>query len=225
MYTANRRTGKSLLIRYLVQKLRTKFGCDSYLLLGSTGVAAINIGGSTIHSALKIPLNSGNFKPLTGDVAREFCNKMEKVKFIVLDEFSMVSCSLLGMIDKRIREGTGKDEPFGGLNVYLCGDYNQLPPVMGTALYGGVCHSELALHGRNVFDSFEAHCVLTKGHRQSDVIFQELLDRHQILLSTKLLATRLQSYNSYGMPGTRLSGALLVARLSVRSLIKSNTLI
>ncbi|KAK3915401.1 ATP-dependent DNA helicase [Frankliniella fusca] len=102
---------------------------------------------------------------------------MEKVKFIVLDEFSMVSCSLLGMIDKRIREGTGKDEPFGGLNVYLCGDYKQLPPVMGTALYGGVCHSELALHGRNMFDSFEAHCVLTKGHRPSDVIFQELLDR------------------------------------------------
>ena len=81
------------------------------------------------------------------------------------------------MIDKRLREATGINEVLGGLFVYFFGDYRQLPPVKDTPLYGGECRNDLAQHGRNVFNSFQAHFVLRRGHRQKDPKFQDLLDR------------------------------------------------
>ena len=71
-----------------------EYGSGSYLLLGPTGVSAINIGGATIHSVLKIPTKRKNFKELKGESARKFCDMIENVKFIIIDEYSMIECSL-----------------------------------------------------------------------------------------------------------------------------------
>ena len=170
-------TGKSLLIKYLVDRLLKEFGPDSFLLLGPTGVSAINIGGSTIHSALKIPIQSAYYKTLSGERARKFCDQMEKVKFIIIDEYSMIGCSLLGMIDKRLREGTGVNEPFGNLKIYFFGDCKQLPPVKDMALYKGQCKSELGQHGRSIFNSIQKYFVLKQVFRQNDDNFLGILDR------------------------------------------------
>ncbi|KAK3911536.1 ATP-dependent DNA helicase [Frankliniella fusca] len=170
-------TGKSLLIRYLVNKVTREFGQGSVMLLGPTGVAAVNVGGATIHSSLSIPAKGGSISELTGESARKFCDTISKVKFVIIDEYSFICCSLLGDIDFRLRQGTGIQEPFGGLNFYLFGDYRQLPPVMNQPLYA---RSELrpeSLHGKNLFNSFDCLFVLTQCHRQKDRAFQGLLDR------------------------------------------------
>ncbi|KAK3918035.1 ATP-dependent DNA helicase, partial [Frankliniella fusca] len=177
-------TGKSLLIRYLVNKATREFGQGSVLLLGPTGVAAVNVGGATIHSALSIPAKGNSIQELTGESARKFCDIIGKVKFVIIDEYSFISCSLLGDIDFRLRQGTGFQEPFGNLNIYLFGDYRQLPPVLSRPLYISGPLSPEALHGKNLFNSFECLFVLTECHRQKDPAFQGILDRISMGLAT-----------------------------------------
>lgn len=170
-------TGKSLLIRYLVEKLCDKFGSSSFLLLGPTGVSAINIGGTTIHSGLHIPPHKSEYKELRTDVARDFCNEMKEVKFVIIDEFSMIGTSVFAMIDKRLREGLGINEPFGNLFIYMFGDYKQLPAVRDDSLFGGPIRSDLSRHGRNMFQLFEKRFVLKEVFRQKDKNFLDMLDR------------------------------------------------
>ncbi|KAK3920379.1 ATP-dependent DNA helicase [Frankliniella fusca] len=177
-------TGKSLLIRYLVNNATREFGQGSVLLLGPTGVAAVNVGGATIHSALSINAKGNSIQELTGESARKFCDIIGKVKFVIIDEYSFISCSLLGDIDFRLRQGTGFQEPFGNLNIYLFGDYRQLPPVLSRPLYTSGSLSPEALHGKNLFNSFECLFVLTQCHRQKDPAFQGILDRISMGLAT-----------------------------------------
>ncbi|KAK3918329.1 ATP-dependent DNA helicase [Frankliniella fusca] len=176
-------TGKSLLIRYLVNEATREFRQGSVLLLGPTGVAAVNSGGATIHSASSIPAK-GNIQELIGESARKFCDIIRKVKFVIIDEYSFICCSLLGDIDYRLRQGTGIQEPFGNLNIYLFGDHRQLPPVMNRPLYSSSQLTPDALHGKNLFNSFDFLFVLTQCHRQKDPAFQGILDRVSMGLST-----------------------------------------
>jgi len=166
-------TGKSLIINAITRRLKEEFGDDSVLLLAPTGVAAVNIGGATIHSKLHIPRSNDNFESLSGGCARKFINDMKSVKFLVIDEFSMIGSALLGMIERRCQEAKGSDgDFFGGLFVYLFGDINQLPPVMDKALYlEGIHFSNLSMHGKHVFENFQATVVLTKVMRQNDEKF------------------------------------------------------
>ncbi|KAK3923180.1 ATP-dependent DNA helicase [Frankliniella fusca] len=177
-------TGKSLLIRYLVNEATREFGQGSVLLLGPTGVAAVNVGGATIHSALSIPTKGHSIQELTGESARKFCDTIAKVKFVIIDEYSFISCSLLGDIDFRLRQGTGIQEPFGNLNLYLFGDYRQLPPVMNRPLYSSSQLTPEALRGKNLFNSFDCLFVLTQCHRQKDPAFEGILDRISMGLAT-----------------------------------------
>jgi ATP-dependent DNA helicase PIF1 len=142
------------------------------MLLGPTGVAAVNIDGETIHSALHIPTDKSQFKELTGEAARNFCNRMEKVKFLVIDEYSMIGTFMLKMIDLRCRQGTGKNLPFGGLFLYMFGDIRQLPPVLDTALYA----TNLSDDGKVLISTFEKVFFLKQCFRQEDPEFQNILD-------------------------------------------------
>lgn len=166
-----------LLTAPLTHSISEKLGTNSFLLLAPTGVAATNIDGATIHSVLKIPIQMNRFKPLSGERAREFCNVMESVSFLIIDEYSMIGLSMLAMIDARCKEGKGNDIPFGGLCVYLLGDIKQLPPVKDYAMYSLNCKSDLALKGKAVFQTIQGCVQLTICQRQKDHCFQEILDR------------------------------------------------
>lgn len=123
-------TGKSEVVKQLMREIST-------LVLAPTGMAAVNVGGKTIHSALQVgfgvldPLDDyaqvgSNFRDLS-DRQRD---RLRQHDLLVIDEISMVRSDLLDAIDRRLSEARGNEDPFGGMQVVLVGDSRQLPPVL-----------------------------------------------------------------------------------------------
>jgi ATP-dependent exoDNAse (exonuclease V) alpha subunit len=116
-------TGKSTLLK----ALRDAYA-DRMVVLAPTGLAAINIGGQTIHSFFGFPPRLIQ----EGDIKRGRNGRiMRKLEFIVIDEASMVRSDLMWGIDRALRINRGRPkEPFGGARVLLFADLHQLPPVI-----------------------------------------------------------------------------------------------
>ena len=109
------------------------------MLLASTGVAAINIEGITIHSGLGKPIgHHGNNVPRLSDKMRsKLRNKLPEVGVIIIDEISMVSNILLLYIHQRLvmMLGCSRDIPFAGISIIVFGDIYQLPPIQQGTIY------------------------------------------------------------------------------------------
>lgn len=177
-------TGKSCVIREMVRITEAMHGADSCLLIAPTGVAANNISGKTIHSALHLNLTrNGVVKELTGESERNFQDKMRNVKVIICDEMSMVGLKLLSVIDKRLRQAfpENDEQAFGGVFFYFFGDFYQLPPVGDTPMWGTPRNdSAPALHGKLLFIQFKKVFVLKTIMRQmgdQQINFREVLGR------------------------------------------------
>lgn len=98
----------------------------------------------------------------------------------------MIGCAMLRLIDLRCRQGTGIDEPFGGLYCYFLGDYRQLPSVKDTPMYGLPNEDdEYAPDGKLLVSTFEKVFVLSTCFRQEDQQFLNILDNLSTGNSTK----------------------------------------
>ena len=127
-------TGKSTFLRYVSKNTKKK-----HVILAPTGIAAINAGGSTLHSFFKLP-----FHPLLpNDTQYDWRNLKKTLKYtgaqrklirevelIIIDEISMVRADIIDFIDKVLRAYTRNPEPFGGKQLLLVGDIYQLEPVL-----------------------------------------------------------------------------------------------
>lgn len=115
-------TGKTTLLRRFLDRAG-----EEAVVLAPTGVAAMNIGGQTIHSFFKFPprlMEPTDIKRLpNGRVFRA-------MKTLIIDEISMVRADMLDAIDKSLKLNRGSKRPFGGVRVILSGDLHQLPPVV-----------------------------------------------------------------------------------------------
>lgn len=124
--TGNPGTGKSTLLRYFIQKTAKRF-----VVLAPTGIAAINVGGQTIHSFFRFPprpINPDDIQPVQNAQKRKL---YEALDTIVIDEVSMVRADVMDGIDQFMRKnGRDKALPFGGTQIILVGDLFQLPPVV-----------------------------------------------------------------------------------------------
>lgn len=173
-------TGKSTLLRHFVA--HTKKQC---IVLAPTGIAAINAGGSTVHSFFRLP-----FRPILPDdeEIQRFPKSSAKAKIllkadtIIIDEVSMLRADLIDAIDQSLRlNGTRPDLPFGGKQVIFFGDLFQLEPVMQQNeveryLFNEYYDSHYFFSAR-VFSEMHLHCIeLKKVYRQSDPDFIQLLD-------------------------------------------------
>ena len=116
-------TGKSTLLRCLKDMLAAEM-----VVLAPTGLAAVNVGGQTIHSFFGLPPRL--VRP--DDIRRSRNGRlMRRLKFLVIDEVSMVRSDLMWAIDQSLRVNRGRPrEPFGGVRLALFGDLHQLPPVV-----------------------------------------------------------------------------------------------
>jgi ATP-dependent exoDNAse (exonuclease V) alpha subunit len=116
-------TGKSTLLKYFTENTDKEV-----VVLAPTGVAAINVQGSTLHSFFQLPfgvVHEDDIKPV-----RNKQKLFEKLQTIIIDEISMVRADIMQAIDYSLRINTGhSDEPFGGVQVIAFGDLYQLPPV------------------------------------------------------------------------------------------------
>ncbi len=116
-------TGKSTLLRALKDIV-----ADEMVVVAPTGLAAVNVGGQTIHSFFGLPPRLVRAE----DIRRSRNGRiMRKIKFLVIDEVSMVRSDLMWAIDQSLRINRGKPrEPFGGVRLIMFGDLHQLPPVV-----------------------------------------------------------------------------------------------
>lgn len=124
-------TGKSTFINYL-----KKHSDKRIRLVAPTAVAAINIGGSTIHSLFNLPL-SDFF--ILDEIKKEPRRKLQsillKTDILIIDEVSMVRPDMLDAIDMLSKQARKSQKPFGGLQILLIGDLCQLPPVIKSNTY------------------------------------------------------------------------------------------
>ena len=118
-------TGKSYLINAIQSYLRGKSE-----ITATTGKAAFNVNGITIHSFLKLPVGRVVPKDLAGQSLHTLQMNLLSVEYIIIDEYSMLGQIAMGWIDRRCRQATGlKNTLFGGKSIILIGDPGQLPPV------------------------------------------------------------------------------------------------
>jgi len=100
-------------------------------ITASTGIAATHIGGSTIHSwsgiGIKENLNKYDLDKIA--TTEYLTRRIVKTKVLIIDEISMLRADTLSMVDVVCRTVRQNDEPFGGLQVVLVGDFFQLPPI------------------------------------------------------------------------------------------------
>ena len=127
-------TGKSTVIRVLTAFFVARKEAYRFVLMGSTGTSAALIGGSTYHSFLG--LNTGSSSRASVSTMEDVRERLTGVGYLLIDEQSMLNCRQLCAISARCCDALGiYKKPFGGLNVILCGDFAQLPPVKGYLLY------------------------------------------------------------------------------------------
>lgn len=115
-------TGKSTILR----EIRKRHKC---ITLAPTGLAAVNVGGQTIHSFFRF--KTGGLSRSDGK-ALEYTKEraVKAARFIVIDEISMVRADLLDAMDASLRKTLGKNRPFGGKTIVAIGDMWQLEPVV-----------------------------------------------------------------------------------------------
>jgi len=177
-------TGKSTFLRYVADNTK-----KSHVILAPTGIAAINAGGSTLHSFFRLP-----FHPLLPNDTRydrrhikdtlKYTSAQRKlireVELIIIDEISMVRADIIDFIDKVLRTYTRSYEPFGGKQLLLVGDIYQLEPVLREEdrqllqpFYPSAYFFNAKVWQQMPIVSIE----LTRVYRQTDDRFIGILDR------------------------------------------------
>ena len=177
-------TGKSTFLRYVADNTKKKV-----VILAPTGIAAVNAGGSTLHSFFRLPFhpllpndsryNRRNIKETLKytSVQRKL---LREVELIIIDEISMVRADIIDFIDKVLRIYMRSYEPFGGKQLLLVGDIYQLEPVVKEEdrqllqpFYPSAYFFNAKVWQQMPIVSIE----LRKVYRQSDDRFISILDR------------------------------------------------
>ena len=169
-------TGKSTVVDEF--RIICKHGC---VFLAPTGIAAINIKGSTIHSFFQLKpglLTPDSIEPIG---SRKRIDMIRSVRTIVIDEISMVRSDLFVAMDMRLQEITGCNKPFGGKQVILVGDFLQLPPVVKEKTEAEYLDRELGGYyafQTALWQQADLQCVcLQTVHRQgNDALFMKILN-------------------------------------------------
>ena len=178
-------TGKTTFLKYVTQTTTKRF-----VVLAPTGVAAINAGGSTIHSFFQLPLCP--YLPDVKELMTEYqmperyrSLRKERIRIIrtldllIIDEISMVRADLLDAVDMTHRRYRRNDRPFGGVQLLMIGDAQQLSPVVKDnerQYMAQVYPSPYFFHSKALQKLSYITIELQKVHRQKDVEFLDILN-------------------------------------------------
>ena len=159
-FTGSAGTGKS----YLLKRILAGLPSEGTYVTASTGVAACHVGGTTLHGF-------AGFKPGSGQLPRKK-EQWRKAKRLVIDEISMVDGDWFDELEEVARKVRGSTKPFGGIQLIVCGDFLQLPPVSKTDEPKKFC-----FEARSWARCMKQCIELKEVHRQSDPTFIDLLRR------------------------------------------------
>src|ERR1700728_1715170 len=136
-------TGKSQVIKALMHFFKIRNESHHFAVLAPTGTAAALLNGSTYHSFLGVPVDGLGMRNEATNIA-QVQERIERVDYFFLNEISMVACHEFYKISSQLAKATNQfDLPFGGKNMIFSGDFAQLPPVFGSALYSGDVGTQL----------------------------------------------------------------------------------
>lgn len=181
-------TGKSRIIQTFLDFARRWHSTSTVVVSATSGIAAMLIGGCTLHSALGIGVQANPPTP-----SQDLINAWSPIGILIIDEVSMMRASLLDLLDTRLRQlKTRLNRVFGGIHIVFSGDFFQLPPV-GTSLIasGKMLNKEKknqlsALRGQELWLSCLSDAIiLNENLRQSDVEWAASLLRWRINQPTK----------------------------------------
>jgi hypothetical protein len=183
-------TGKTTLLKRLVERTR-----KNVVVVAPTGVAAVNAGGTTLHSMFGLPLTcfvpsddivdlniATNRQRLLGERLRLNGEKRQilaELELLIIDEVSMVRADVLDAVDVVLRHVRGNPRPFGDVQLLVIGDVHQLPPVVKDAewdILKTYYRSPYFFDSRLWPELNAAHIELQKIYRQQDERFLELLN-------------------------------------------------
>lgn len=124
-------TGKSFLTRHIITQLRLAKGAKNIGVVASTGIAASNIDGTTIHAWAGIGLGDGEITSLVKKVRsnKPACMRWKSTRALIIDEISMVDGDLFTKLNQIAQSIRSNSKPFGGIQLILVGDFYQLPPI------------------------------------------------------------------------------------------------
>ena len=166
-------TGKSHFIRSLIDR------DPQYpqALLAPTGLAAMNIGGQTVHSFFGFPP-----RPLIGNAEKPnwfFTRTARAINRLIIDEVSMLRADVLDAMNQHLQIARKSSRPFGGVQMLLVGDFYQLPPVVrgdeGQLLEDAGYATPYAFSAHCLRDAPLAAVQLTEVHRQTNQDFIQIL--------------------------------------------------
>lgn len=179
-------TGKSTFLRYICEHTKKK-----HVVLAPTGIAAINAGGSTLHSFFKLPFypllpDNPDFSLQRGRIHEFFKytkphrKLLEELELIIIDEISMVRADIIDAVDRILRVySRNLREPFGGKQILLVGDVFQLEPVVKgdeREILNRFYPTPYFFSAR-VFNQIDLVSIeLQKVYRQTDATFVGVLD-------------------------------------------------
>jgi hypothetical protein len=155
-------TGKTYVLNNFIK--RSRADGKSVAVTATTGLAATHLNGSTIHSWSGIGVNDELHKYFIDKLGKSRHDTIAKADILIIDEISMLHDFRLDMVEEITRRVRGVDEPFGGLQVVLSGDFFQLPPINRSESRSGsfVTSSESWAKG------YFTVCYLTQQYRQSE---------------------------------------------------------
>ena len=171
-------TGKTTLLDRVKNQLSLK-----KMVVAPTGIAALNIGGTTINSAFRIGFDT--IPVITKSKDPRFVKLLRNLELLIIDEVSMVRAPMLDAISQSLQIHRNSEDPFGGVHVLACGDLFQLPPIIKESeeriiyekydsVYFFDSHSFKEMKAINFFE-------LTESFRQEeDQKFCELLNNIRI---------------------------------------------
>ena len=174
-------TGKTTFLRRLKEQTPKRM-----VILAPTGIAAINAGGVTIHSFFQlsfapfVPETTFNSSQTHYRFSKEKRNIIRSMDLLVIDEISMVRADLLDAIDSALRRYRDREKPFGGVQLLMIGDLQQLAPVVKEnewEMLKNYYETPYFFASRALRETVYMTIELKTVYRQSDTFFLSLLNK------------------------------------------------
>lgn len=222
-FTGAAGTGKSFVLQEIIRLMRMQYNEYQFYVTAPTGIAALPLGGNTIHSFAGIGLGTDPVDLMLHKLRSnvKLTSRWSNVRVLVIDEVSMLPAELLDKLNTIAQSLRRSKAPFGGIQIIMCGDFFQLPPVDDRSR--SVHQVEPSLDGKDDKDkslfAFNAKSwkeiipntyMLTKPYRQKSDTFSNMLNLIRIgnvsddVYQQLLTCVGKTLSNDYGLEPTRL---------------------
>lgn len=194
-------SGKTYLLNEFIRFLKgQEIGVG---ITASTGIAATHLSGLTIHSWIGMGINRvfSDIEVRMAAANKRVAKRLNRTEVLIIDEISMLDADRLNLVDRIARVAKGSFKPFGGMQVVLCGDFFQLPPVAKA----GEPPPKFAYHSSAWKSADFKVCYLHEQYRQGDEKFLGVLNAIRKAAVDDAALTYLRARQNAALAGGRVT--------------------